>query len=437
MPLLQTKRQPLARCAFLLFVVPSSPFLLGPPIPSLTHQRHVSYNHRVKRHRYNGRHQPFTPTPSRRVHQSLSSLALGVSLPTSLIGVENVYLLLLALQFACQPVLTKKFAPQNIIRSTYVLAQDASRLALGLALLCATGSFTTATRHWTLSGAWLAAGFPASLYAVQNYCSLMAYQNLSPITYNVLNQTKTLSAAVWCYILMRKLQSPLQIVALLLLLSAALVMEKVVPLPRFQRQKETETTLEDETSSTTQDLVATVVSIENKSTTTHWKRGVLPVLAASLISGLAGAYTQKTLQQPLLHLQAHTNSLLLSTEMAFFSALFLVASLVAGSPDRSRIDKEGWTVGWTRKTWIPIATNAAGGVLVGLVTKFSGSVRKGFALILGMFLSGLLQNYLQAKRGDDASASASGSGTGKVTVEQWVGGFLAAVSLWMHTKFPI
>ena len=48
------------------------------------------------------------------------------------------------------------------------------------------------------------------------------------------------------------------------------------------------------------------------------------------------------------------------------------------------------------------------------------------ALILGMLLSGLLQNYLQSKEN---------GGDGMVTAEQWVGGALAAVSLWMHSKF--
>jgi UDP-sugar transporter A1/2/3 len=158
---------------------------------------------------------------------------------------------------------------------------------------------------------------------------------------------------------------------------------------------------------------------------THLKLGVIPVLAASLISGLAGAWTQKSLQQTVL-LSQHTNSLLRTVEMAFFSALFLLATLAVGSPDSVRAKREGWTVGWTVRTWIPIVTNAAGGVLVGLVTKYAGSVRKGFALILGMLLSGLLQNYLQSREN---------GGDGMVTAEQWVGGALAALSLWMHSKF--
>ena len=47
------------------------------------------------------------------------------------------------------------------------------------------------------------------------------------------------------------------------------------------------------------------------------------------------------------------------------------------------------------------------------------SVRKGFALIFGMLLSGIFQ----------------ASGTG-IRTHQVVGGLLAATSLWMHTTHP-
>lgn len=392
-------------------------------IPTLTSQPRHEASFRIESYPRNSRKNNFSPFSYKSVRSSVRLASLP-SIPSSLGGVETLYMLLLAVQFAVQPILTKKFAPPKMIKSTYVLAQDLTRLVICLSLLCMTGGWATATSNWTFTGAWIAAGFPAGLYMVQSYCSLTAYQNLSPITYNVLNQTKTLSAAAWCYILMRQLQSRLQVVSLFVLLSAALVMERVVPLPfsKVKQEVQPSTPLSDSSSSSS--LSSTR---DDKMMTTHLKMGVIPVLAASLISGLAGAWTQQNLQQTVLASQ-HTNSLLRTVEMSFFSALFLVATLAVGSPDRVRAKREGWTVGWTVRTWIPIVTNAAGGVLVGLVTKYAGSVRKGFALILGMLLSGLLQNYLQSRE--------DGGGDGMVTAEQWVGGALAAVSLWMHSNFP-
>jgi UDP-sugar transporter A1/2/3 len=420
------RRSAASKClslALLLLLGPGPADSFTPPsckqevhIPTLTSQPRHDASFRIESYPRYSRKKNFSPLSYRDLRSSVRLSSLS-SIPSSLGGAESLYMLLLAVQFAVQPILTKKFAPQKIIKSTYVLAQDLTRLVICLSLLCMTGGWATATSNWTFAGAWIAAGFPAGLYMVQNYCSLTAYQNLSPITYNVLNQTKTLSAAAWCYILMRQLQSRLQVASLFVLLSAALVMERVVPLP-FSRQKQ------EEQPSTPVSKSPSSSSLVDKQTT-HLKMGVIPVLAASLISGLAGAWTQKNLQQTVL-LSQHTNSLLRTVEMSFFSALSLLATL-AVSPDRARAKREGWTVGWTVRTWIPIVTNAAGGVLVGLVTKYAGSVRKGFALILGMLLSGLLQNYLQSRED---------GGDGMVTAEQWVGGALAAVSLWMHSNFP-
>eukprot|EP00977_Amphora_coffeiformis_P003884 scaffold769_cov168-Amphora_coffeaeformis.AAC.4 len=92
------------------------------------------------------------------------------------------------------------------------------------------------------------------------------------------------------------------------------------------------------------------------------------------------------------------------------------------TPDHRRLVKQGWWQGWTRWTWIPLILQATGGVLVGLVTKYAGSVRKGFCLIQGMFLSGILQNWLDK------------DGSNHVRVEQWIGGILAALSFWMYTQ---
>jgi UDP-sugar transporter A1/2/3 len=67
-------------------------------------------------------------------------------------------------------------------------------------------------------------------------------------------------------------------------------------------------------------------------------------------------------------------------------------------------------------------TNSAGGIIVGLVTKYAGSVRKGFALIFGILLSGVIQSIAQAEE--------------KISKEQVVGGALAAVSLYIHAAYP-
>jgi len=107
-------------------------------------------------------------------------------------------------------------------------------------------------------------------------------------------------------------------------------------------------------------------------------------------------------------------------ELCAASVIIILCSLLM-SPDGKTIARDGFWNGWTSTTWIPILTNSVGGIVVGLVTKYAGSVRKGFALIFGMFLSGIVQTLIT----DEG-----------VSIEQNVGGVLAALSLWMHATNP-
>ena len=341
------------------------------------------------------------PKPSTTVLYSASTL------PTALAG--NSYMVLLALQFAFQPIVTKAYASKSLIKGTYVVGLDCIRAVICVMTLLLTNTWTSATAGWSWRDAALSAGLPSMLYVAQNYFALQAYQNLSPITFNVLNQTKTLSAALWCFLLLGQSLDVHQVGALGILLLAALVMEKMIPLPFSKR-------ITEEVSSSKAAAVSTE-TVSSVKPHDPWLGGVVPVLLASLLSGLAGALAQGALQG------RQRNSLLFSLELAACSLVTSTLTLgILPTPDHRRLVKQGWWQGWTLWTWIPLVLQAAGGVLVGLVTKHAGSVRKGFCLIQGMFLSGVLQNLLDK------------DGSNHVRVEQWIGGVLAALSFWMYTQ---
>ena len=241
---------------------------------------------------------------------------------------------------------------------------------------------------------------PAALYSVQNLAALCAYQNLDSLTFNVLNQTKTLSAALCCYFVMGRRQSPIQVFSLFLLLLSALIMEGII-------------TVDWQTQHRSADDAAS--SEEWK--THHITHGVFPVILASFISGLAGALTQKNLQAA----SKPRNPYLFSMELCAASCLILLASLAVSSDGR-QIREYGVAKDWSLQTMIPILSNSFGGIVVGLVTKHAGSVRKGFALIFGMLLSGVIQALLEPDVG--------------VSRGQVIGGVLAAVSLYLHATHP-
>lgn len=233
----------------------------------------------------------------------------------------------------------------------------------------------------------------------------MAYQNLDALTFNVLNQTKTLSAALCTYLVMGKIQSKWQIFALLVLFLSALVMEGIVPIDALFGSSKNDNQLNSRKKNRNEDQF----------NTHHLTYGVAPILLASFISGLAGAVAQKNLQT------GARNSYQFSMELCVATIFILTGSLLV-APDGKMILENGFWHNWTIMTWIPIVTNAIGGVLVGLVTKYAGSVSKGFALIFGMLLSGVVQALIEPDLG--------------VSTGQMVGGLLAALSLYLHSTNP-
>ncbi|EJK56891.1 hypothetical protein THAOC_23131 [Thalassiosira oceanica] len=97
-------------------------------------------------------------------------------------------------------------------KSTVVFMQELTKLVIAIAgISMGKARWSDVVSGWTVTSWLRLALLPATIYLVQNICSLLAYENLDPITYNVLNQTKTLSAALCCYIVMKKKQSRMQV----------------------------------------------------------------------------------------------------------------------------------------------------------------------------------------------------------------------------------
>mmetsp|Transcript_5381 Transcript_5381/g.7792 ORF Transcript_5381/g.7792 Transcript_5381/m.7792 type:complete len:347 (+) Transcript_5381:114-1154(+) len=321
-----------------------------------------------------------------------------------------IFMGLLALQFGIQPIVTKKFTSPEIIKSTVIFTQEIVKLLIamiGITLNTST-KWKDITSGWSIQSWLRLALLPATIYLIQNLCSLLAYQNLDAITYNVLNQTKTLSAALCCFLLLGKRQSKLQIVALVILLVAALVMEGVLPL-----NLEYYVNYLSNAASTTEDSNDTTkFSLSSR----HVSHGVLPIMLASFLSGLAGAITQKSLQSG-----GGRNALMFTMELCVASILILLVSF-ATSEDGKKIQERGFFDQWTVLTLVPILTNSAGGILVGLVIKYAGTIRKGFALIFGILISGIVQSLIDENK--------------SLSKEDISGGLLAALSLYMHASFP-
>lgn len=307
-------------------------------------------------------------------------------------------LLLLALQFGLQPMLVRTYVPEGTLKIAVVLTTEAVKIVLCSSCLLLEGllskepfsNLRAIRRTWSLGSSLRCAAVPAALYSVQNMLVQLGYQYLDPLTFNLLNQTKTIFSAVCLFLVMGKRQSLLQVVALLLLAGAALVLNY-------------------------EEMVAS--GGEAARDEKWFQLGFLPVLAASFISGLCTAFAQKVLTEA-------RNSYLFSMELGFYGTLLLLATYLSGEGGaevRGSGSLAGLFAGITPGAMIPITTQAAGGIVVGLVTKYAGGVRKGFGLVMGILITGLVQNFVQGAQ---------------VSHAQLVATPMVILSLFLHSQYP-
>lgn len=330
--------------------------------------------------------------------------------------------------------------------------EEMTKLTMASASLAVSCSFQPAKFQtilkdcgWTLSSCLLVAGLPAAIYAIQGVLYIFSYQNLDSVTFNGLAQTKTLWTALCCYAVLGQGQGPAQIVALVVLAVSALIFQGTAGkmMSRYLQQHYKQNPQDGDNGSKMEEEEEAAAA-----SSTRFSLGVVPCLAASFLSGLAGSLSQKGLQ---LSGGAGRNASLYTIEVSGFSALCLLASTVFGNikgrmmamdhrqeeessflpnekqaivsppPSSSQQQQQQPFEYWSVSTFYPIVLKAIGGVLTVLVHKHAGSVVKGFALTCGLVLSGVIQAMVDKE---------------SISLEQMVGILLVNVSSWMHFTNP-
>ncbi|XP_027179360.1 CMP-sialic acid transporter 5 [Coffea eugenioides] len=273
------------------------------------------------------------------------------------------YSLLLTLQYGAQPLISKRCTGRDVIVTSVVLTCEVVKVICALLLMAKDGTLKKLFREWTLVGSLTASGLPAAIYALQNSLLQISYRNLDSLTFSMLNQTKLFFTAFFTYMILRQKQSIQQIGALFLLILAAVLLSVG------------EGSSKASSSSNPEEILF---------------RGIIPVLVASVLSGLASALCQWASQ-----VKKHT-SYLMTVEMSIIGSLCLMASFYK-SPDGETIRQHGFFYDWTPLTLIPVIFNAVGGILVGLVTSYAGGVRKGFVIVSALLVTALLQFVFDGK----------------------------------------
>lgn len=265
------------------------------------------------------------------------------------------YLAIHAVQFGAQPLLAKSYIEAGTPTSSLVLGAEMAKVAGCIWMLYTEGSLREVLRSWRLREAILVAGVPSLTYLVQNYCIQVAYQNVDGVVFNILNQSKMPFTAFFSFLIMGRRQSRIQCLALLAVTIAGV-------------------------------LIATNAPVNGKNGHrnghSNWGLGVACVLFGSALSGLGSGLTEWILQG------RKRNSYLFSAEMAILGSLVIICSLMLNiSSDTQAWREEGLFARWTPHTLIPVLTQGLGGIVVGLITKVAGGVKKGFAVICGLIFT--------------------------------------------------
>lgn len=244
-----------------------------------------------------------------------------------------------------------------------VLICEVAKVLCAIVFMSREGTLKKVFREWTLIRALTASGLPAAIYALQNSLLQISYKNLDSLTFSMLNQTKIFFTAIFTFFILRQRQSIQQIGALFLLIIAAILLS----IGEGSRKGSS-------TANSDQVLFG----------------GIIPVLVASVLSGLASSLCQWASQ-----VKKHS-SYLMTIEMSIVGSLCLLVSTLK-SPDGESIRRHGFFHGWTLLTMIPVMTNALGGILVGLVTSHAGGVRKGFVIVSALLVTALFQFAFEGK----------------------------------------
>ena len=265
---------------------------------------------------------------------------------------------LLAAQYAGGPFLRDAYAA-DASPVSLVLATECVKAALSLARLrVESRSRTLGVTHESLSRA----AAPAGVYATQNLLlARAAASGLGATAFNCLNQTKIVSGAICLYLARGERQSAVQMVSLFAVVAAGMYLSA---------------SGEDDRARGTASASAAAAL------------GAAYAATASALSGLSGALCQTLLQS------GETTPAKMTLEMAITGAPMV---LMVEKATRGTFLPSDAFAGWTPATLVPVTWAAIGGVLVGEITKRVGSIAKGFAVVCGLVLTGVLQSVAEGR----------------------------------------
>ncbi|KAJ1884893.1 UDP-galactose transporter Gms1 [Kickxella alabastrina] len=197
---------------------------------------------------------------------------------------------------------------------------------------------------------------PAGLYTIQNNLQYVAVSRLDAATFQVTYQLKILTTALCSVVLLRTVLGRARWLALVGLTAGV----ALVQMPAATSDQKEETT-------------SSIV-------------GLLAVLAACVLSGLAGVYFEKVLKGSRKSLWTRNVQLSLFSTLPALFGVFVV--------DGAGVSRDGFFHAYSPWTWGAIMCQAVGGLIVAVVVKYADNILKGFATSISIVLSCLASVWI-------------------------------------------
>lgn len=201
----------------------------------------------------------------------------------------------------------------------------------------------------------LKVAIPALIFSIYNNILYYGLSNLEVPVYQVTNQLKIFSTAIFFSILLKHKLPVIKWLSLALLFLGTSIVQ----------------------------LQATDYSSGDKEGNV-WL-GIAAVSSAALLSGFAGVYFEKIMKS------VHTPMWILNLYLAVFG--FIFSSLVAVFNDYEIMLERGFFYGWNSMVVILVLNQAVGGLVISYVVKLANTIVKGFISSLSIISSTLFSIY--------------------------------------------
>lgn len=282
-------------------------------------------------------------------------------------------------------------ADSRYFPSTAVFLNEVLKLGFSFFVAVRQSGVKTTLREVFSNDSWKLS-IPALLYTLQNSLQYTAVSNLDATTFQVTYQLKILTTAFFSVTMLHRSLSKRQWISLVLLTSG-IAMVQVTP-EAFQDflasaayyVKGSPAEIGDAAGEGADKVVRLLTRATHGEDEMNQHVGLVAVIVACMLSGLAGVYFEKVLK-------GSSASLWVRNIQLSFYSLFPAFFLGVCFKDGAQIAEKGFFHGYNGVVWTAIMLQAIGGIVVALCVKYADNIAKNFSASISILVSCIASVY--------------------------------------------